>query len=76
MQIPQASFTRDHYKQPILREKHGAPFFYRLENEDELTKEARKQLSGSDRQDMWIGNKQLPRSHDHVHNEENINIIV
>ncbi len=72
MQIPQASFTRDHYKQPILTEKHGVPFFYRLEAEDELTNEARKKLSGSDRQDMWIGNKKLPRSRSHEQNEENI----
>jgi len=53
--IPQNSFNKDHYKQPILTEKHGRPFFYRLGREDELTKQARLRLSGGERADMWMG---------------------
>merc|ERR1712038_1169013 len=53
LQIPQASFSKDHYKQPILTEKYGTPFFYRLEREDVLTKEARRRLRSGDRSEMW-----------------------
>jgi len=52
--IPNDSFTGDHYKQPVLTEKHSEPLFYRADREDELTLEARDKLAGGDRADRWF----------------------
>jgi len=54
MMIPKDSFDGDHYKQPVLTEKHSQPLFYRADREDELTLEARDKLGESGgRADRW-----------------------
>lgn len=54
MMIPKDNFDGDHYKQPVLTEKHSEPLFYRVDREDELTVEARDKLGGGgDRIDRW-----------------------
>lgn len=53
--IPKDTFSKDHYKQPVLTEKHGYPLFYRMGKEDELTLKARERLGVGARCDLWMG---------------------
>ncbi len=56
--IPQDSFSREHYKQPVLTEKHNVPRFYRVGETDALTVEAREKLSDGIRADLWFSDRE------------------
>ena len=56
--IPQDTFDRNYYKQPVMTEPLGEPMFYRIDRKDPLTKAAIQELRTS-RLHMWhAGGKQ------------------
>ncbi len=55
VRIPEDNFKHEHYKQPVLTEKHSEPRFYRIGEIDPLTVEAREKLSSGTRSDLWYG---------------------
>lgn len=42
--IPQDSFDPTYYKQPVMTEPDGEPLFYRIDRQDNMTKEVREKL--------------------------------
>jgi hypothetical protein len=63
--IPQDSFDRNYYKQPVLTEPHGEPMYYRIERQDSLTKTTRDKLRGS-RLHMWRPGRDCGFNHEIV----------
>ncbi len=42
--IPHDKFDKNYYKQPVMTEPDGEPLFYRIDRQDEITKEVREKL--------------------------------
>lgn len=51
-EVPQDTFNRKFYKQPVMTEAGSEPMFYRIDRKDPLTKATRDQLQ-STRIHMW-----------------------
>jgi len=51
IEIPQDSFAKNYYKQPILTESFGEPLFYRIEKQDSMTIQVKEKLKN--RLHMW-----------------------
>ncbi len=50
--IPQDTFDPNYYRQPVMTEPSGEPLFYRMERQDDMTKQVRKKLKRS-RLHVW-----------------------
>ena len=53
--LPQDTFDKRFYKQPVMTESYGEPMFYRFGKQDPMTKEIRKKLKMT-RLHMWHPN--------------------
>ena len=53
--LPQDTFDKRFYKQPVMTEPYGEPMFYRFGKQDPMTKDTRKKLKQS-RLHMWHPN--------------------
>lgn len=56
--LPQDSFKRNYYKQPVMTEAYGVPMFYRIERKDPLTESTRERIS-KNRWHMWNSNRDI-----------------
>ena len=61
--IPQDTFDPNYYKQPVITEPDGEPLFYRIDRQDYMTKEVRKQLKRN-RLHVWEPKRKQLLDHD------------
>lgn len=50
--LPEESFDKKFYKQPVMTESYGEPMFYRIERRDTLTIAARQKIRNT-RLHLW-----------------------